>query len=585
MYFVTNRKSILHEACCNGNLEIVNFLIENGADIELLDNKGFRPFHYACQNGNIEIVSLLLRYGVNCIETTTGSYDSPLHLTIQYTDSLTIVQLILKNGGMSSLGMVNRSQGLTPFELACELGKLEIIKSILKLCSKYYDEREEKQNFSLLEFLSSCSTESIHLASKNGHNEIIRQLLMAGINDINFVSYKYQGTALHEACRYGRFLTVKFLLECGIDSEIKNSFDQIAADVILKHKVENDIRCLIKEFSQALRAVSVQPYFSNHSGALNFESNEIIVVLDRPQQNTINNNYYTEIYTSIGITWRGFILNRKNFTTRQGYFNALCVKLIDCTTNEIIDNSQSKNVIELIKQGMTDSQIIFDWLNEFKMQKYYQNFVQAGYDLLTIFKTTPADLLAIGILEPTHRQLIKQNMYRLDIKELENKFMLLLSDVETIEQLLQLVHLERYLKPIKDKNFFNNINEFMHTINWEDLENEIGVEKLGHQKKLMLVAKRLKEVKLIKKDKNLENISINSKSLENLTEKETLNSKINKPIPPMRNNSNLTEFKNMIKKNAPIIPPRKSSVIQTDISTLTRKKIIKSKFFFDTKYL
>lgn len=481
---------------------------------------------------------------------------------------------------MSSLGMVNSSQGLTPFELACELGKLEFIKSILKYCSEYYDENEIKHNFSLLEYLSSCSSESIHVASKNGHNDIIRQLLTFGVSDINFISRKFQGTALHEACRYGRLQTVKLLLECGINMHLKNSFDQIAADVILKHKSENDIRYLLKEFSQAVRAVSVQPYFSKHSGALNFESNEIIVVLERSQQpigvTNNNNNTYGEIYSSLGITWRGFILNKNNYTTRQGYFNALCVKIIDSSDNETIEYSQSKNVIELIKQGMTDSQIIFDWLCEFHMQQYYQNFVQAGYDLLTIFKTTPADLLALGILEPTHRQLIKQNMFRLDISELEHKFMQLLSSVETIEQLLQLIHLERYLKPIEEKNLFNNLNDFMHTISWEDLETEIGVQKLGHQKKLMLVAKRLKEVKSSQNDKSSEK-SVNSKSLEDLIGKEILinsnsEKKISKPVPPTRKNSNISESQKLSKKNPPL-PPRKSSVAQSHLTTLIMTRI------------
>jgi hypothetical protein len=157
----------------------------------------------------------------------------------------------------------------------------------------------------------------------------------------------------------------------------------------------------------------------------------------------------------------------------------------------------SINVTDLLRSGMSDSQIIFTWLSLCNLQQYYENFVQSGYDLITIMKTTPADLCAIGILDPLHRQLIKQQMKRLNIDDLDSKLTQLLAKIESIDELLKLIHLEQYLEPIVQQGNHKSLDELLNGLSWEDLE-EIGIKKLGHQKKLMLVVKRLKEVMAMK---------------------------------------------------------------------------------------
>jgi len=101
------------------------------------------------------------------------------------------------------------------------------------------------------------------------------------------------------------------------------------------------------------------------------------------------------------------------------------------------------------------------------MQTYYQNFVQAGYDLLTIFNTTPADLAAIGICEPSHRQLLKNNMQRLDISELEQKFMQLLASVDSVEQLLRLIHFEQYQGALRSQRLIRSVSDLSSMLTWE----------------------------------------------------------------------------------------------------------------------
>lgn len=61
----------LHEAAICGNAQMVEYLLNQGANINCCDNEGWTPLHAASSLGQVEIVELLLKYGadvtiVNC---------------------------------------------------------------------------------------------------------------------------------------------------------------------------------------------------------------------------------------------------------------------------------------------------------------------------------------------------------------------------------------------------------------------------------------------------------------------------------------------------------------------------------------
>ncbi|KAF7238704.1 Protein phosphatase 1 regulatory subunit 12C [Varanus komodoensis] len=47
--------SALHQACIDENMEVVEFLVANGADVNQADNEGWTPLHVAASCGYIEI--------------------------------------------------------------------------------------------------------------------------------------------------------------------------------------------------------------------------------------------------------------------------------------------------------------------------------------------------------------------------------------------------------------------------------------------------------------------------------------------------------------------------------------------------
>ena len=52
-------------ASCNGKIEVVQYLLEQGADRDKADNTGSTSLHYAAQCGHLEIAKLLMVYGAD----------------------------------------------------------------------------------------------------------------------------------------------------------------------------------------------------------------------------------------------------------------------------------------------------------------------------------------------------------------------------------------------------------------------------------------------------------------------------------------------------------------------------------------
>ena len=57
--------TLLHWAAAGGHLEIVRFLLENGADVEARSRDGFTPLHSVAQEDHADVLELLIQKGSN----------------------------------------------------------------------------------------------------------------------------------------------------------------------------------------------------------------------------------------------------------------------------------------------------------------------------------------------------------------------------------------------------------------------------------------------------------------------------------------------------------------------------------------
>jgi ankyrin repeat protein len=103
--------SPIHEAAVAGDVELVEMLIENGADVDDRDVHGYTPLLLAIQAGHTDIAKVLIAGGadVNARAVSDGGEDvTPLYLSIilgrRFTETL-----LLENGATALVPPANSS--------------------------------------------------------------------------------------------------------------------------------------------------------------------------------------------------------------------------------------------------------------------------------------------------------------------------------------------------------------------------------------------------------------------------------------------------------------------------------------------
>ncbi|XP_054449135.1 caskin-2 isoform X2 [Pteronotus mesoamericanus] len=530
--------SALHHAALGGSLELIALLLEAQATVDIKDSNGMRPLHYAAWQGRLEPVRLLLRASA-AVNVASLDGQIPLHLAAQY-GHYEVSEMLLQH--QSNPCLVNKAKK-TPLDLACEFGRLKVAQLLLNshLCVALL-EGEAKD---------PCDpnyTTPLHLAAKNGHREVIRQLLRAGI-EIN--RQTKTGTALHEAALYGKTEVVRLLLEGGVDVNIRNTYNQTALDIVNQFttsQASREIKQLLREASGILKVRALKDFWNLHDPtALNVRAGDVITVLEQHPDGR----------------WKGHIHESQRGTDRVGYFPPGIVELPRVglspdspagdrnsvgsegsvgsirsagsgqssegtnghSTGLLIENAQPltstgedqalpglhpppladnlshrslancRSGEQLFSQDVRpeqllegkDAQAIYNWLSEFQLEGYTAHFLQAGYDVPTISRMTPEDLTAIGVTKPGHRKKIASEIAQLNITEWLPNYI----PADLLEWLCAL-GLPQYHKQLVSSGY--DSMGLVADLTWEELQ-EIGVNKLGHQKKLMLGVRRLAELR------------------------------------------------------------------------------------------
>ncbi|VDN99255.1 unnamed protein product [Rodentolepis nana] len=131
-------------------------------------------------------------------------------------------------------------------------------------------------------------------------------------------------------------------------------------------------------------------------------------------------------------------------------------------------------------------ELLVNWLLTAGFSDYTPCIVAAGYDLNTLRRATPEDLNACGVTNPRDRQQLRARLSRLQLPESLPDHV-----PSSVFEWLSIINLTNYWPTFQAQGLTSF--EKIIVLTWEDFE-EIGITKLGHQKKLLLAIERLRRV-------------------------------------------------------------------------------------------
>jgi len=247
----------LYHACKSEQLEVVQILLEAGADVNLTAKKLY-PLYAACERGHAQIVDLLLRHGAdpNASSVSSERYDSLIYYIL--------------------LGMPTRvaSSDSLPIVCAVQKGYSDIFNLLLKHGADVnkQDDSGKSALITFIELMASRRSKTNQVSNPPEESEfnILKSMLLAG-GDANMLSRYCSGhNALHIASSVGMCDVMMELIQHGADCNRTTSSGKSARDLACEKGHEEAVELLLKNGAKPDRKISTAG--STRSGYSSYDS-------------------------------------------------------------------------------------------------------------------------------------------------------------------------------------------------------------------------------------------------------------------------------------------------------------------------
>ncbi|MGB6977122.1 MAG: ankyrin repeat domain-containing protein [Gammaproteobacteria bacterium] len=236
------------------SFQIVQLLLENGADPNLVADDGYNSFHMAAKYGNVEMLKLLHKYGANMYAITKLKHKnvSAFHLAA-LEGHYQAVKLFLEEWNIDvNFGDVDK---VTALHLAVHSNRYQIVKELLAHGADINIRTIDQGDAPL------------HVAALGDHVEIVKLLLDSGarINLKNFFNL----TPLLLAVKQGCIRTVKLMFDRGADYRIRDGDGLTPIHWAAELNYPNIVELLCQKFSvvnELTAEGNVPLYFAARNG-------------------------------------------------------------------------------------------------------------------------------------------------------------------------------------------------------------------------------------------------------------------------------------------------------------------------------
>ena len=291
--------TLLHNACAEGESEMVQLLIENGADVLRPDRRGNAPIHIACMNFRLDILRIILSCKCCNPNQQNKDGDTALHIVcrMRIGNELEYLQSLLFAQGVD-FQQSDRNEN-APIHIACQYSTLNILKEILghKTCDPNQQNADgdtalhivSRMTLSLdtklqyLQLLLSTSgimpevlnnehlapfetsdkdgNSVLHIACIEGKSEMVQLLIENGADVLR--PDRHGNAPIHIACMNFRLDILRILLNSKhCDPNQQNGDGDTALHIVCRMKIGNEL-----EYLKLLLSVpGINPDIANHAG-------------------------------------------------------------------------------------------------------------------------------------------------------------------------------------------------------------------------------------------------------------------------------------------------------------------------------